>query len=353
MTPEDAFVVDILEHPDDDAPRLILADWLEDRGEPGDADRAEFIRVQCRRAHLQVGAAEEQRLRQRAEHLLKTWWDYWARPLGQLIGPSPSEGWLLGGYTPEALARFRRGFVYALDTTAQQFIDHGMEILRLAPLRQVRLYLAGAFARDLAACPHLRWMERIDFSDYFSNPVDAAGMSTLASSPWLGALRGLGLYRNNLGDSGLAALAKAKWLGNLQVLEVGETGIAEAGIRALAQTPHSFRPRCLLLGGNPIGDAGVSALVGSSIVSRLTTLSLSHCNVGPEGARALASSPWLGSLRYLHLDGNPLRDAGALALSRAPWLGRLAGLRINDRRIGELLLGNQEIVTKRQGSTTP
>ena len=33
----------ILDEPEDDAPRLIYADWLEDNGE---ADRAEFIRLQ-------------------------------------------------------------------------------------------------------------------------------------------------------------------------------------------------------------------------------------------------------------------------------------------------------------------
>ena len=32
--------------PDDDAPRLVLADWLEENGQP---DRAEFVRLQLRR----------------------------------------------------------------------------------------------------------------------------------------------------------------------------------------------------------------------------------------------------------------------------------------------------------------
>src|SRR5262245_50340257 len=37
----------VKEDSDEDAPRLVLADWLEERGE---SDRAEFIRVQCRLA---------------------------------------------------------------------------------------------------------------------------------------------------------------------------------------------------------------------------------------------------------------------------------------------------------------
>jgi uncharacterized protein (TIGR02996 family) len=44
MTERDAFLREILDHPDDDATRLRFADWLEENGEPA---RAEFIRVQC------------------------------------------------------------------------------------------------------------------------------------------------------------------------------------------------------------------------------------------------------------------------------------------------------------------
>jgi uncharacterized protein (TIGR02996 family) len=37
----------IVENLDDDGPRLVYADWLDDHGDP---ERAEFIRVQCRLA---------------------------------------------------------------------------------------------------------------------------------------------------------------------------------------------------------------------------------------------------------------------------------------------------------------
>ena len=33
----------ILEEPDDDAPRLVYADWLEENGEEADRDQAAFI----------------------------------------------------------------------------------------------------------------------------------------------------------------------------------------------------------------------------------------------------------------------------------------------------------------------
>jgi uncharacterized protein (TIGR02996 family) len=40
---EKAFLRAVCEHPDDDRPRLIFADWLDEHGDP----RGEFIRLQC------------------------------------------------------------------------------------------------------------------------------------------------------------------------------------------------------------------------------------------------------------------------------------------------------------------
>jgi uncharacterized protein (TIGR02996 family) len=50
VTHDDAFLQAILESPDDDTPRLIYADWLDEHGEP---DRAEFIHMQGLLARLQ------------------------------------------------------------------------------------------------------------------------------------------------------------------------------------------------------------------------------------------------------------------------------------------------------------
>ena len=49
MTERDALLAAILSPPKDDTPRMIYADWLEDRGE---VERAEFIRVQCELARI-------------------------------------------------------------------------------------------------------------------------------------------------------------------------------------------------------------------------------------------------------------------------------------------------------------
>jgi uncharacterized protein (TIGR02996 family) len=48
MNPEDEFLEAIRQNPDDDTPRLVYADWLEERDDP----RGEFIRIQCQLANM-------------------------------------------------------------------------------------------------------------------------------------------------------------------------------------------------------------------------------------------------------------------------------------------------------------
>src|SRR5438094_631697 len=57
MSLEVAFLRDIVEHPDDDAPRAAYADWLMEQSDPIRCARGEFIAVQCHlaRDHERVG----------------------------------------------------------------------------------------------------------------------------------------------------------------------------------------------------------------------------------------------------------------------------------------------------------
>jgi uncharacterized protein (TIGR02996 family) len=52
MNEREAFLLAICENPDDDTPRLVFADWLQ---EHGDEARAEFIRVQIELARKEYG----------------------------------------------------------------------------------------------------------------------------------------------------------------------------------------------------------------------------------------------------------------------------------------------------------
>src|SRR5215211_7281474 len=59
----------VFEHPEDDAPRLAYADWLDESG--GDPERAAFIRVQCKLARLPPGDARAAELARAEAKLLR------------------------------------------------------------------------------------------------------------------------------------------------------------------------------------------------------------------------------------------------------------------------------------------
>jgi uncharacterized protein (TIGR02996 family) len=297
---------DILERPDDDVPRLIYADWLEEFGDEDDVARAEFIRLQCERARLGATGGPADRLARRAEKLLRGHWEAWVGPLRQVVGPGAAalgETWLTGGYQPEGLTKFRRGFVEVLSLNAHRFLLQAEALFDLTPLRYLRLGGLTTEAAELAACPSVEWLHTLDVMD---RGLSAAGMQALAISPFLKRLSGLGLYNNEIGDAGAAALAEARWLAGLRYLELGQTGLRPAGVAALAGTEQPFRPLRLGLANNALEDEGARALAASPVLEQAVGLDLHGCRIGPAGVAALLTSPHLGALRYLGLGGNAL-----------------------------------------------
>src|SRR4051812_10910093 len=81
MTTADAFLEAIREEPDDDAVRLIYADWLEERGDP----RGEFIWAQVEAARLERDDSRRAPLRARAWELLQANWEAWVEPLRRIL----------------------------------------------------------------------------------------------------------------------------------------------------------------------------------------------------------------------------------------------------------------------------
>src|SRR5262245_61467675 len=96
MTHDDAFVESIVEAPDDDAPRLIYADWLEEHEDP---DRAAFVRVQIELARLPEGDPRREELERREDELLTEHEGRWTAPLRAVL------------LEDIAMAVFHRGFV--------------------------------------------------------------------------------------------------------------------------------------------------------------------------------------------------------------------------------------------------
>src|SRR5260370_33292430 len=89
----DPFLRAICEAPDDDAPRLVYADWLD---ENGDSDRAEFIQLHIRLARDPYALSVEQR----CEDLFRQHWPRWVAELpdSALLWAEMANPW--GSYLP-------------------------------------------------------------------------------------------------------------------------------------------------------------------------------------------------------------------------------------------------------------
>src|SRR5215470_6533504 len=79
MEHDNAFVLAILEHPEDDTPRLVFADWLDEHDQP---ERAEFIRLQVRLTAMPEWNDEHRRIMERESELLRVHRAAWAVELG-------------------------------------------------------------------------------------------------------------------------------------------------------------------------------------------------------------------------------------------------------------------------------
>src|SRR5712691_461207 len=113
MSIETEFLDDVLDNPDDDAPRLIYADWLADRGGDDDDARAELIRVQCQLERLPW------------ERRLRAWLDLRAAQLLRLFEPT----WLPSDLHSPRQGEWRRGF-FCVQTRLWPFLRWGEQWLR-------------------------------------------------------------------------------------------------------------------------------------------------------------------------------------------------------------------------------
>jgi uncharacterized protein (TIGR02996 family) len=283
MTRDEAFLLAIREQPESDEVRLVYADWLEERGDP----RGEFIRVQCEQARLSVDNPRRAGLDARAAELLEANWDAWVGALRDLLYPRPTspsgrEIWMRHRFHRAGLQAFRRGFVEVLMLDAETFLRCASELLQMTPLRHLLLVRAGTHVAALAALGELATIESLRFTDYYVDPVNAAGARALAASPSLGRLAVINLFRNNIEDEGLEALAHSPGLVKLRHLNVIENGITDPSARALASSP---------------------------LLARLQSLSLENNFITRAGEQALLSSPYLRPGTVITLAGNPCRQA--------------------------------------------
>jgi uncharacterized protein (TIGR02996 family) len=329
-----ALLADVCEHPEDDTPRLVYADWLEEHG--GQRERAEAIRLGVRRRRLDDLDPEAWVLDSQLRWMHETDRAAWKAELPKLDGVS------FGG--------FRGGLVrLATVHSSAHLLRHEEALFGAVPLDYLQLFVEGpgdtaALARCrylhrlhtleisgmirpthldlplLAGCPGLARLRRLRIPE---GAHEDGLLRALASCPAWPALESLTLYRGMFGAPGLRALASAPVLSTLRSLELSRCHMGNAGLRALLRSPHVGRLHRLDLSENNLGTRVLKDFVAVNV--RQLDLSGNH-DLGDADARVLARSEHLGALRVLGLGFWRLTRRGVVALAGAPWLPNLTRL---------------------------
>jgi uncharacterized protein (TIGR02996 family) len=309
------FLADILEYPDNDAPRLAAADWLEEKG---DADRAQFIRLQCERGPVQ----EDDTLR-----------DVLPDPEGILFRQHREE-WLSEVQTwARDKAIFRRGFAGSIKATPRAFLKGAAGLFRKAPIDEVRLSHVVGFEKQLAECEYLAKLRRLNL-EFTRIPPKSA--KVLFTSPHLVNLRTIDLMHTDLSAESLQILSESLSLSQLKALHLNCCAFAYEGAVILSKALNMGRLEFLSFGGTRIGDRGLAKLAASRRLKNMRILRLGNTDIGPAGAVALAEGPLLSGLERLNISGEEIGDEGAIALAESPRSAKLEWLNLTGCELTDL-----------------
>jgi uncharacterized protein (TIGR02996 family) len=314
QTEAEAFLQRIRAFHDDDAPRLVFADWLDEQGDP----LGRFIRVQLALASPPADEEARRKLIMQERELLAAHRATWEAPFRGL-----ATGCV-----------FRRGFVDELNVEAKQFLLSAREIFAAAPLQHVHLIDVGDSLPAVMQSPYMSWLAALTVhAQHTGEPLARA----VARSEQLAGVKRLALTKNRLGDDAAEQLARSPNLANLEELDLSENEIGESGARAIAASPHWSKLRRLELRENKLGPVGAEAVAGSDRLASLHYLGLSQNEVGLPRLLSLGRASALLGVPALDLTRNGLTAAGLLAI-----LTRPQGMETDPVRITELDLSHNE-----------
>jgi uncharacterized protein (TIGR02996 family) len=335
MTDIDTLLQAVIDRPDDDGPRLLYADYLD---EHGNADRAEYIRAACAYETLPEGTARRAELQARATVLLRQHQDKWLQPIRDLFPPlGRTFGWFGRQRDPFFHYRFRRGFVEELGLRTEQFLDHAAQLGAAAPLRILKLKFdpestpsLREMQRRLTECPYLRQLNGLEIRSRYLDPT---GLLQLLRSPHLDRLRELNVVSGGLGREHVECLSNVPLLDRLTRLELfAGKELFSGGVEALLAASQFSALTVLTLWSAEVNPAAAAVLARSRVSEKLRDLALSDNPLGPEGMAALAAGTW-PALANLTLVLNNMRDGGAAALAGSPLLRQLRTLCLMDNHI--------------------
>jgi uncharacterized protein (TIGR02996 family) len=290
MTDQDALLQAVIAHPDDDLPRLVFADYLE---EHGDGVQAEFIRLQCDLAHRAADDPDLQALLEREQELLAS------------LKPTHYSKMFRGH------VRFHRGFVESIHTTADWLVSSGELLFRTTPVRELRITNLAYRLQPFLHIPELSRIRALDLSN--NNFAGGLHLEELFQTARLDALKSLTIRNAVLWPNAVEILANSRVAPQLRYLDLSGNPIADSGVRNLAEAPAFANLRSLILRNDEVQY---------------------HDSIHAGGAMALAASPSLRQLQTLDLADQYIGDAGFLAFVNSPNASRIEVLDVSFNEIG-------------------
>ena len=333
MTDDEALVRAVVAHPDDDTPRLVYADWLEETGRP---DRAAFVRAQVDAARAEPWTPARRRATAAAARLLDRHRDDW------------HPAWA-GGMRVE----YARGFVERVVVDPDVFPVVADTVFANAPVRALgfrRNYTIeepGFRPPTLApalAVPGLRQLVRLELDSLALTPEDAYA---LGDCPHLAGLRELSLRNNAVPPSWVADVLAGPKFPHLESLDLAEiANLGPAVVRGLLRAKHRRLRAVDLSGMGSLDSDGLQAVLNAPVLERVEELRLrwggDPMRPGPLTHLDMGwVLPWR-ALRLLDLSGQGVGAKGVAELARAAdaahlrWLG-LAANQIGTDGVTELV----------------
>lgn len=335
MSDRDALIAAILANPDEDTPRLMFADWLD---EHDDSQRAEFVRVQVELNRLRAAdedlpdAAENDFFQNRDWPIAWRASDFPRRI--ELLGREKAlhrehaAGWRAGlpkyanNEATRNAVRFRRGFVGHAQVSLGPLVKDPAALWRHEPVESILLaYSSGADRRKVPKCAPLAALRELQTLDGDGNE---SALAPYAECPHLSGLRRLAIGHQTITDDGAEALANSSYLRPM-ALELACHTLSTKSLRRVLSTAFTSRLRRFRPNGLPVGGADVLA---DAPLGALRHLDLNRCGLG-DGVAALARSAHLTRLVTLDLTNNGLTDTALEALAEWPGLASVQVLGLN------------------------
>jgi uncharacterized protein (TIGR02996 family) len=283
---------------ENDAPRLVYADWLERTADPLLVARARFIRVQCRLARLRSEGPVRQQLRQEQASLLRRYGDAWRRrelPAAAYRGTDDVSlpRYLRPPDPKKYIGPYERGFATELRLawrgkepprgsrggTPGRCTDYLSSFLRVGPWRRLWwLHYTGGIGTAFARTPHAASLRVLwilsDTQDVLYAPFAVEDAHALWRTSHLSGLEEIRIEGYRMGSEGILPLADAEHLRSLRKLSVSSLALGDAGVEALLRFPHLNNLETLSLNDNRLSRAAGRMLAAAPELANLTKLSL-------------------------------------------------------------------------------